>query len=314
MFPLLTHTLPPAATTNAYLLGTGDSVLVDPGASDAAGARPPGGRPRRRPRAARPQGDRHLAHPPPSGPRRRRRAPAGLARRPRARPSAHRRAAGRPGDQGRRRAAGRRARHAGDRGDVLRPRPPHPGPRPRPPLLPGGGPALAALRRHGLGGQHDRRRSPRGGHGRLLRLAGQARGPAPGHPLPRPRPGDQERRGQAPRVHRPPPLAGGAHPRGLERGQADRPPRCCPPSTTTCRSRPGPSPSGRSSPISTGCGSTAGSRDNPRDRAASYSLRSDSIGSTRAARRAGSRQASRPAAASTAGASAYTPGSQGRTW
>jgi glyoxylase-like metal-dependent hydrolase (beta-lactamase superfamily II)/8-oxo-dGTP pyrophosphatase MutT (NUDIX family) len=34
MFPLLTHTLPPAATTNAYLLGTGDAVLVDPGASD----------------------------------------------------------------------------------------------------------------------------------------------------------------------------------------------------------------------------------------------------------------------------------------
>ncbi|MFL6195760.1 MAG: MBL fold metallo-hydrolase [Thermoanaerobaculia bacterium] len=34
MFPLLTHTLPPAATTNAYLLGRGDSVLVDPGPSD----------------------------------------------------------------------------------------------------------------------------------------------------------------------------------------------------------------------------------------------------------------------------------------
>lgn len=34
MFPLLTHTLPPAATTNAYLLGRGDSVLVDPGAAD----------------------------------------------------------------------------------------------------------------------------------------------------------------------------------------------------------------------------------------------------------------------------------------
>jgi glyoxylase-like metal-dependent hydrolase (beta-lactamase superfamily II) len=33
MFPLLTHTLPPAATTNAYLLGTSDCVLVDPGAS-----------------------------------------------------------------------------------------------------------------------------------------------------------------------------------------------------------------------------------------------------------------------------------------
>ncbi|HYX23997.1 MAG TPA: MBL fold metallo-hydrolase [Thermoanaerobaculia bacterium] len=33
MFPLLTHTLPPAATTNAYLLGTRDCVLVDPGAS-----------------------------------------------------------------------------------------------------------------------------------------------------------------------------------------------------------------------------------------------------------------------------------------
>jgi ribonuclease/clavin/mitogillin len=32
MFPLLTHTLPPAATTNAYLLGRGDAVLVDPGA------------------------------------------------------------------------------------------------------------------------------------------------------------------------------------------------------------------------------------------------------------------------------------------
>jgi ribonuclease/clavin/mitogillin len=34
MFPLLTHTLPPAVTTNAYLLGLRDAVLVDPGASD----------------------------------------------------------------------------------------------------------------------------------------------------------------------------------------------------------------------------------------------------------------------------------------
>jgi len=34
MFPLLTHTLPPAATTNAYLLGRSDAVLVDPGAAD----------------------------------------------------------------------------------------------------------------------------------------------------------------------------------------------------------------------------------------------------------------------------------------
>ena len=33
MFPLLTHTLPPAATTNAYLLGSRECVLVDPGAS-----------------------------------------------------------------------------------------------------------------------------------------------------------------------------------------------------------------------------------------------------------------------------------------
>jgi glyoxylase-like metal-dependent hydrolase (beta-lactamase superfamily II)/8-oxo-dGTP pyrophosphatase MutT (NUDIX family) len=33
MFPLLTYTLPPAATTNTYLLGTEDCVLVDPGAS-----------------------------------------------------------------------------------------------------------------------------------------------------------------------------------------------------------------------------------------------------------------------------------------
>jgi endoribonuclease LACTB2 len=31
MFPLATHTLPPAFTTNAYLLGTGEAVLVDPG-------------------------------------------------------------------------------------------------------------------------------------------------------------------------------------------------------------------------------------------------------------------------------------------
>lgn len=31
MFPLRTHTLPPAGTTNAFLLGTGDAVLVDPG-------------------------------------------------------------------------------------------------------------------------------------------------------------------------------------------------------------------------------------------------------------------------------------------
>lgn len=31
LFPQRTHTLPPAMTTNAYLLGTGDAVLVDPG-------------------------------------------------------------------------------------------------------------------------------------------------------------------------------------------------------------------------------------------------------------------------------------------
>jgi glyoxylase-like metal-dependent hydrolase (beta-lactamase superfamily II)/8-oxo-dGTP pyrophosphatase MutT (NUDIX family) len=36
LFPLLTYTLPPAATTNAYLLGTHDCVLVDPGASSDA--------------------------------------------------------------------------------------------------------------------------------------------------------------------------------------------------------------------------------------------------------------------------------------
>ena len=33
MFPLLTHTIPPAATTNTYLLGTKDTVLVDPGST-----------------------------------------------------------------------------------------------------------------------------------------------------------------------------------------------------------------------------------------------------------------------------------------
>ncbi|HKH46261.1 MAG TPA: MBL fold metallo-hydrolase [Thermoanaerobaculia bacterium] len=31
LFPQVTHTLPPAMTTNAYLLGTGETVLVDPG-------------------------------------------------------------------------------------------------------------------------------------------------------------------------------------------------------------------------------------------------------------------------------------------
>jgi ribonuclease/clavin/mitogillin len=36
MFPLATRTLPPALTTNAYLLGTGDAVLVDPGSPDPA--------------------------------------------------------------------------------------------------------------------------------------------------------------------------------------------------------------------------------------------------------------------------------------
>jgi endoribonuclease LACTB2 len=36
MFPLLTYTLPPAATTNTYLLGIRDGVLVDPGASSDA--------------------------------------------------------------------------------------------------------------------------------------------------------------------------------------------------------------------------------------------------------------------------------------
>jgi endoribonuclease LACTB2 len=35
-FPLATRTLPPALTTNAYLLGFGDAVLVDPGAADPA--------------------------------------------------------------------------------------------------------------------------------------------------------------------------------------------------------------------------------------------------------------------------------------
>lgn len=33
MFPLLTHTIPPAATTNTYLLGTKETVLVDPGST-----------------------------------------------------------------------------------------------------------------------------------------------------------------------------------------------------------------------------------------------------------------------------------------
>jgi len=36
MFPVATRTLPPALTTNAYLLGFGDAVLVDPGAADPA--------------------------------------------------------------------------------------------------------------------------------------------------------------------------------------------------------------------------------------------------------------------------------------
>jgi endoribonuclease LACTB2 len=36
LFPLATRTLPPAATTNAYLLGFGEAVLVDPGAADPA--------------------------------------------------------------------------------------------------------------------------------------------------------------------------------------------------------------------------------------------------------------------------------------
>lgn len=31
MFPVATHTLPPAMTTNTYVLGTGEAVLVDPG-------------------------------------------------------------------------------------------------------------------------------------------------------------------------------------------------------------------------------------------------------------------------------------------
>jgi ribonuclease/clavin/mitogillin len=31
LFPMATHTLPPASTTNAYLLGTGEAVLIDPG-------------------------------------------------------------------------------------------------------------------------------------------------------------------------------------------------------------------------------------------------------------------------------------------
>ncbi len=36
MLPLATRTLPPALTTNAYLLGFGEAVLVDPGAADPA--------------------------------------------------------------------------------------------------------------------------------------------------------------------------------------------------------------------------------------------------------------------------------------
>ena len=82
----------PAATTNAYLLGTRDVRAGGPRRLVRPRARPPGGRPGRRPRAARPQGHRHLAHPSPSGPRGRRRAPAGLPRRARPRPSADRRA------------------------------------------------------------------------------------------------------------------------------------------------------------------------------------------------------------------------------
>jgi endoribonuclease LACTB2 len=35
-FPLATRTLPPASTTNAYLLGFGEAVLVDPGSADPA--------------------------------------------------------------------------------------------------------------------------------------------------------------------------------------------------------------------------------------------------------------------------------------
>jgi ribonuclease/clavin/mitogillin len=34
LFPVATRTLPPAATTNAYLLGFGETVLVDPGAAE----------------------------------------------------------------------------------------------------------------------------------------------------------------------------------------------------------------------------------------------------------------------------------------
>ncbi|HEV3455056.1 MAG TPA: MBL fold metallo-hydrolase [Thermoanaerobaculia bacterium] len=34
VFPLVTRTLPPALTTNAYLLGFGEAVLIDPGAAD----------------------------------------------------------------------------------------------------------------------------------------------------------------------------------------------------------------------------------------------------------------------------------------
>src|SRR5690606_6290715 len=35
-FPLATATLPPATHTNAYVLGWGDAVLVDPGSADPA--------------------------------------------------------------------------------------------------------------------------------------------------------------------------------------------------------------------------------------------------------------------------------------
>jgi glyoxylase-like metal-dependent hydrolase (beta-lactamase superfamily II)/8-oxo-dGTP pyrophosphatase MutT (NUDIX family) len=34
LFPLATRTLPPAATTNAYLLGFGEALLIDPGSAD----------------------------------------------------------------------------------------------------------------------------------------------------------------------------------------------------------------------------------------------------------------------------------------
>ena len=231
MMPVPTPTLPPATHTNAYLVGPpegGEAVLIDPGTpfpreierleQAVRAAAEPHGHPERTVELqeillTHHHGDhvgavRHLAKT--FGvPVAAHRATAdklvasgsGVERRP---PPGRRRP-DRAGGGGRRRAAGA-------------PGPPHPGPRLGTPLLLGGVAGVSLRRRHAVGGLDHRHRPAGRRHGSLSRVAGAAGGALPPHDLPRPRPGDPGRRGEAPGADRAPALAGGEGGGGLGGG------------------------------------------------------------------------------------------------